>query len=241
MNNGKFEYNKIDTIVFDLDGTLLNTLDDLTAAVNHALGAFGYAPFDLARVRRYVGNGVPKLIDRALYFAQTGREPDMEHGEFVDRSLARACLAVFTEYYDKHNADMTKPYDGIAEMLSEVTACGIKSAIVTNKYDGAAQTLKAEFFGSVNVVVGAREGIRPKPATDGVYKALEELRSDKTRAVYVGDGETDIATAKNCGMPVVAVAWGFRDREELAKLGPDFIIDHPRELVKTLRAAGYIE
>ncbi len=230
---------KIDTVVFDLDGTLLNTLDDLTAAVNHALGAFGFAPLAIERVRRYVGNGVPKLIDRALYFSQTGADPT-EADAFDDRSLAHACLAVFTEYYDKHNADMTKPYDGVAEMLQAVAACGLKSAIVTNKYDGAAQILKRRFFGSVDVVVGAREGVRPKPATDGVYMALEELHADKSRAVYVGDGETDIATAKNCGMPVVAVSWGFRDRTALAALNPDYIIDDPRELVKTLRNAGLV-
>lgn len=240
MNGDDKKTRRIDTVVFDLDGTLLDTLDDLTAAVNHALGAFGFSPFDRARVRRYVGNGVPKLIDRALYFAQTGVEPDLENGKFDDRALANACLAVFTEYYDKHNADKTKPYGGIAAMLDAVAACGLKSAIVTNKYDGAAQALKHRFFGSVNVVVGARDGIRPKPAPDGVYAALDELGADAAHAVYVGDGETDIATAKNCGMPVVAVAWGFRDRSTLAALSPDFIIDAPSELIATLRGTGFI-
>lgn len=225
---------KVDTVIFDLDGTLLDTLDDLTAAVNHALGAFGYAPFDRSRVRRYVGNGVPKLIDRALHFAQTGCEPDLENGAFEDRRTANACLAVFTEYYDKHNADLTKPYDGIDNMLQAVKERGFKTAIVTNKYDGAAQALKQRFFGCVDTVVGAREGIRPKPAPDGVFAALRALGADKTRAVYVGDGETDIATAKNCGIPVIAVTWGFRDEKQLKSLGPDFLINSPNELIPTL-------
>ena len=232
---------KINTIIFDLDGTLLNTLDDLTAAVNHALGAFGLGALDVNRVRRYVGNGVPKLMERALYYIDTGVEPDLDGGAYADKAKLDACLAVFTEYYDKHNADLTAPYAGVAQMLDAVKAKGLKSAIVTNKYDGAAQALKAVFFKSVDAVVGAREGVRPKPSPDGVYKALEILGADKTRAVYVGDGETDVATAKNAGMPVVAVTWGFRDRDVLQKLSPDFMIDAPSELLPALAAAGFID
>lgn len=225
-------------VIFDLDGTLLDTLDDLTAAVNHALGAFGLGVLDRVRVRRYVGNGVPKLIERVLYYVTTGNEPYLDNGTFEDRALFNACLAVFTEYYNEHNADLTRPYDGIAEMLCGVKNKGFKAAIVTNKYDGAAQALKSRFFESVDIVVGARDGIRPKPAPDGVYCALEALGVDKTQAVYVGDGETDIATAKNCGMPIIAVAWGFRDRTVLEGLAPDFIIDTPSELNGVLEKLG---
>lgn len=225
-------------VIFDLDGTLLDTLDDLTAAVNHALGAFGMGALDRVRVRRYVGNGVPKLIERVLYYVTTGNEPDLDNGTFEDRALFNACLAEFTEYYNEHNADLTRPYDGVAEMLCGVKTKGLKTAIVTNKYDGAAQALKSRFFESVDIVVGARGGIRPKPASDGVYCALEALGVDKTQAVYVGDGETDIATAKNCGMPVIAVAWGFRDRTVLEGLAPDFIIDTPSELNGVLEKLG---
>lgn len=225
---------KLGSVIFDLDGTLLDTLGDLTCAVNHALTTYGMSPFELVRVRRYVGNGVPKLIERALYFATTGEEPDMESGEFDDRALFNACLATFTEYYDAHNADLTAPYDGVSEMLDNVKELGLKSAIVTNKYDGAAQALQKRFFGAVDAVVGAMPGIRPKPAPDGVYRALELIGADARQAIYVGDGETDIATAKNCGMPVVAVSWGFRDRDMLATLGPDYIIDAPHELIGVL-------
>lgn len=230
--------NKIQAIIFDLDGTLLNTLDDLTVAVNHALGAFGMAPLELNRVRRYVGNGVPRLIERAVFFASTGREPDLDKQEVEDRSLVNACLAVFTEYYNAHNADMTAPYAGISEMLDAVAAAGLKSAIVTNKYDSAANELRERFFGTVNVAVGLRDGIRPKPAPDGVVKAFELIGADAAHAVYVGDGETDIATAKNCGMPVIAVTWGFRDKALLETLDPDCIIDSPSELMGALAKFG---
>lgn len=231
---------KIDAVIFDLDGTLLDTLGDLTSAVNHALGACGFDIFDRERVRRYVGNGVPKLIDRALRFAVYGQEPSEDDGAFCDRGLFDKCLAAFTEYYDAHNADTTAPYAGIADMLGVVKARGLKSAIVTNKYDGAAQALKNKFFGAVDVVVGAAPDIRPKPAPDGVYKALSIIGSDVSRAVYVGDGETDVETAKRCGMPVVAVSWGFRDRAMLKSLGPNFLIDAPRELLPTLEKAGML-
>ncbi len=228
----------IDTVIFDLDGTLLDTLDDLTSAVNHSLKTFGYGEFDRNRVRRYVGNGVPKLMERALYFATTGEEPDLENGTFDDRSLFNACLAVFTEYYDKHNADLTKPYDGIPELLDRVKACGLKSAIVTNKYEGAAKELKERFFGTVDVVVGARPGIRPKPAPDGVNEALRSLGSAAEKAVYIGDGETDMKTAAACGMPVVAVTWGFRDENVLRTFDPDCVINSPDEFFGALRNAG---
>ena len=230
---------KLKAVVFDLDGTLLDTLDDLTAAVGHALGTFGYAAIEKSRVRRYVGNGVPKLIERALYFAVNGCDPDLDSGKFDDRSLFNACLAVFTEYYDKHSADLTKPYDGAVDMIKAVKSRGLKSAIVTNKYDGAAQALKVKFFGDVDIVVGAREGLRNKPAPDGVYKALETLGVGKDSAVYVGDGETDIATARNSGMPVIAVGWGFRDREVLEKLNPDGFIDNPDELMEAIIKCGF--
>lgn len=220
-------------VIFDLDGTLLNTLDDLTAAVNHALGRVG--KLDVPRVRKLVGNGVPKLISRALNVA-VGLAPDSN-----DRPDGfEGCLASFTEYYNVHSADMTAPYEGIVQMLQAVKASGAKTAIVTNKYDGAAQKLKEKFFKTVDVAIGATPDIRPKPAPDGTLKAIKLLGVDKSSCVYVGDGETDIATAKNCGIPVVAVTWGFRDREELEALAPDYIIDRPTELVPALEKAGLI-
>lgn len=231
----------IDTIIFDLDGTLLDTLDDLAAAINHALVAFSLPPIPRETARRYVGNGVAKMIERAVYFASTGLEPDLNGDNDCDRSLVSACLALFTEYYDKHSSDMTAPYAGISEMLSAVKDHGLKSAIVTNKYDGAARELKDIFFPTVDVIVGLKDGISPKPSPDGVKKALSLLGSDASRAVYVGDGETDMKTARACDMPVVAVTWGFRDEGVLREFNPDFIINKPSELFDALRRGGYIE
>ncbi|MDE6293373.1 MAG: HAD family hydrolase [Clostridiales bacterium] len=231
----------IDTIVFDLDGTLLDTLDDLTAAVNHALTAFGLAPIAKLRVREFVGNGVPKLIERAVYFATTGKVPNIDGENDIDRSLVSACLALCTEYYDKHSMDHTAPYDGIKDMLSAVKDSGLKSAIVTNKYHAAACELKDIFFPTVDIIIGTQDGIRPKPAPDGVHKALELLGSDTAHAVYVGDGETDMKTAASCGMPAVAVTWGFRDEKVLRAFDPEFIIDKPSQLLDVLRDGGLIK
>lgn len=221
----------VKAVIFDLDGTLLDTLDDLTAAVNYALSELKLGALDKARVRRYVGNGVPKLIERALYFATTAREPILSETNETDGELFSQCLNLFTEYYDAHSMDKTAPYDGVCNMLETLKRRGIKTAIVTNKYDHAAQALKVRFFHTVDIVVGARDGIRPKPAPDGVLFALGSLGIGKDNAAYVGDGETDIQTAKACGMPVVAVTWGFRDRSVLRELKPDAIIDNPSELL----------
>lgn len=218
----------IKAVIFDLDGTLLNTLDDLTAAVNHALEGSG--KLEASTVRRLVGNGVPKLVSRALNVV-AGRDPDSD-----DKPCGfDECLKSFTEYYNVHSMDTTAPYDGIARMLDEVKALGLKSAIVTNKYDGAAQGLKQRFFSNVDIVVGASPDIKPKPSPDGTLKAMSELGVTKDDCVYVGDGETDIATANNCVMPVIAVSWGFRDRDVLERLKPDAIVDSPSELVALLK------
>ena len=231
----------IDSIIFDLDGTLLDTLDDLTEAVNHALISFSLPPITKATARRYVGNGVPKLIERAVYFATTCNEPDLDGNSDCDRSLVSACLALFTEYYDKHSRDFTAPYAGVSDMLAAVKDLGLKSAIVTNKYDAAARKLKDIFFPTVDLIIGTRKDIRPKPAPDGVNKALELLSSSTSRSVYVGDGETDMKTAAACGMPVVAVTWGFRDESVLREFSPNFIIDNPSALLDALRSGGLIE
>ncbi len=230
----------IDSVIFDLDGTLLNTLDDLTAATNHALNAFGFGGISVERVRAFVGNGVPKLMERALYFATAGKTL-ADNGGFSDKRLLNACLAVFTEYYDKHSSDCTAPYAGVCDLLVCLKEHGIKTAIVTNKYDAAAKELCSVFFKTVDAVVGVRDGIRPKPSPDGVNNALEALGSDRSRSVYVGDGETDMLTAAACGLPVVAVTWGFRDERVLREYNPDFIIKKPDELLDALRSGGLID
>ncbi len=213
---------KIKAVIFDLDGTLLNTLDDLTDAINYALENLGRPTLDIAVVRQLVGNGVPKLVERAL---------DRTGGK---RGDGERCLELFKEYYGAHGADKTRLYDGVEDALISLKARGIKTAVVTNKYDEAARELKKKFFDCVDFVVGTRDGIRPKPSTDGVEYALKTLDVDPKNAVYVGDGETDIATAKNSRLPVIAVTWGFRDKSLLETLVPDRIIDSPSEIASAV-------
>lgn len=226
---------RIKAVIFDMDGTLLDTLDDLAAAVNHALRLLGRDALPRERVRRFVGNGVKKLVERALFYTERGTET----GEGVPDKFDD-CLAAFAEYYKAHDGN-TRLYDGVAEMLDALRARGIKIAVVTNKFDEGAQLLKAKFLPNVDCVVGTTDGIRPKPATDGVDRALGILGASAAEAVFVGDGETDIATARNAGLPVVAVTWGFRDRELLECLGPDIMIDSPDGLLPALAEEGLIE
>lgn len=215
----------IKAVIFDLDGTLLNTLDDLTDAVNYALRALGRAELDISAIRQMVGNGVPMLIERAL--GATGGD----NGKDFEK-----CHALFKEFYGEHGADKTRLYDGIENALNALKKLGIKTAVVTNKYDEAAQELKKRLFDGVDFIVGTREGVRPKPSTDGVMRALDALGVARASAVYFGDGETDIATAKAAELPVVAVSWGFRDKALLNALEPDMIIDSPSEIVSAVRA-----
>lgn len=221
-----------DTVIFDLDGTLLNTLDDIAAALAHAIVSVGRAALDTALVRRFVGNGVPKLILRALFYGDYGDASRAD--EESSHELLEPCLAAFTEYYNVHSADKTALYPDVAELLEELKKRGYKTAVNTNKYDGATQKLKREMLSGIDIAVGTREGISPKPSTDGVDFILRTLGTDRSRALYVGDGEVDIATAKNAGLPVVAVTWGFRDRPLLEGLKPDYIIDSPLELLAVL-------
>ncbi len=221
---------KFKAVIFDLDGTILNTLDDLRDAINAALGVQGRSKLDIKTVRRFVGNGVPKLVERALeHTAVNGGD---------NNAVFERCIEDFKAYYGEHGADRTRLYDGVEKMIADVRSVGLYAAVVTNKYDAAAQALKDKFFNSVDVVVGTSAEVRPKPAPDGVEKAIEFLGVDMRDCIYVGDGETDIATARACGIPVIAVTWGFRDAEMLESLAPDAMIDRPSELLDTIRRLG---
>lgn len=211
----------IDTVIFDLDGTLLNTLDDLMDSTNYALAQLGCPPRTYDEIRSFVGEGVRLLIERAL--------PDDRKDE-TDRALA-----VFSAHYDVHKADKTRPYDGIADMLTAVQAAGYRMAIVSNKYDAAVQDLRARVFPQISVAVGEREGLAKKPAPDGVLLALRQLGALPQNAVYVGDSDVDVRTARNAGLPIVAVTWGFRDRALLQRLGADVIIDAPDRLPEAIK------
>lgn len=217
----------IDTVIFDMDGTLLDTLDDLTDAVNAALAACGYPLRTKEEVRFFVGNGVGRLMKEAV--PEGTSETDLED-----------CLQAFKAHYAQHWQDKTVPYEGIKELLTDLKARGIKLAVISNKYEQAVLQLCRDYFpGSFDTARGERAGVPRKPAPDAIYAILEELGTEKEKALYVGDSEVDMATAKNAGLTAVGVTWGFRDRQLLLERGADYIIDQPSELlVLTGHSAG---
>ncbi len=213
---------KYTTIVFDLDGTLLNTLEDLTNSVNYALSQMGYPARTLDEVRLMVGNGVRTLMERAV---PVGSSTD----EF------EAAFALFKEHYDAHCNDNTRPYEGVTELLYELKTRGYRLAIVSNKIDHAVKALQKLYFQDVTVAIGEKEGLRRKPAPDMVHAALKELQVSAGEAVYVGDSDVDIQTAINSGLDYISVSWGFRDTDFLKAHGATTIINHPKELLSLLR------
>lgn len=195
------------TVVFDLDGTLLDTLQDLTDSVNFALANNGEPGRTFEEVRGFVGNGILKLMTRAVDGGQ--QNPAFEK-----------IYADFKEYYALHCQDATKPYEGIMEFCKELQQRGIKTAIVSNKADFAVKELLEYYFkGIIPVAIGEKETVRKKPAPDTVFQALKELGADIEGAVYVGDSDVDIETAKNSGMDCISVTWGFRDERFLNEHG----------------------
>lgn len=215
---------KYDTVVFDLDGTLMDTLEDLANAVNEILRRNGYPVRTIEEVRRIVGNGLRQTL--RLCLPESAEEAEVEK-----------LLPEFAAYYQDHCQIKTKPYDGIKDTLRELCARGYKLAIVSNKRDEAVKTLNRECFAAyVKVAIGENEsaGIRKKPAPDTVYQAITELGSERERAIYVGDSEVDKMTADNAGLPCISVDWGFRDREELEQLKPAYLISRPEELLEIL-------
>ena len=212
---------KYNTYIFDLDGTLLDTLQDLAASVNYALRKHGMPEHSIDDVRRFVGNGVRLLMERAI--PDGAQNPDFE-----------ATFATFREHYMHHSLDTTHPYPGIPEVLAELKARGCRLAVVSNKMMAATQELIRHFFpDTIEVAIGEHEaeGIRKKPAPDTVFAALKELGVGKEDAVYVGDSDVDIQTARNSGLPCISVLWGFRDKEFLIKNGGETFVSKPSELL----------
>ena len=209
---------KYKTYIFDLDGTLLSTLADLAASTNYALRTHHMPERSLDEVRRFVGNGVKKLMERAI--------PDG-----LNNPLFEETFDTFRQHYMQHNLDTTQPYPGIMQMLEQLKAEGKNIAVVSNKFYAATRELCRHFFGDlVPVAIGEREDIRKKPAPDTVIEALRELGVDKEGAVYIGDSDVDIMTAKNSGMPCVSVLWGFRDKEFLLEHGATTLISQPEDM-----------
>lgn len=214
----------IETIVFDLDGTLLNTLEDLTDSVNHAMRQYHLPEHSIGEIRTYVGNGAAKLIERAI--------PQGKENAAYDE-----ILAAFRRQYQAHCEDKTGLYAGVMEMLGQLKRAGYRMAIVSNKPDGAVKQLYHKYFGAyVEAAVGEHPGAEKKPAPDMVHQALAELASDASHAVYVGDSEVDLQTAANVPMPCVSVLWGFRTEEELLAAGAvrEKMIRTPQELLPYL-------
>ena len=213
--------NSYSTYIFDLDGTLLDTIGDLAASVNYALRTHGMPEHSLDDVRRFVGNGVRKLMERAV--------PDGADNPRFDETFA-----TFRQYYMAHSLDTTRPYEGIPETLAALKARGCHLAVVSNKMMAATQELCHHFFpDTIEVAIGEDEaaGIRRKPAPDTVFAALKALGVGKEDAAYVGDSDVDILTACNAGIPCISVLWGFRDRDFLISHGAQTFMTHPAELL----------
>lgn len=211
---------KYQLAIFDLDGTLLDTLEDLADSTNYVMRSFGYPERTLAEVRSFVGNGIWKLLERSA--------PNGTPSEEIDRMFEQ-----FKEYYGAHCADKTKPYDGIMELLAFLKKKGVRLAVVSNKADYAVKALCEQYFpGYFDEAVGERVGIARKPAPDTVNEVLKNLKIEKAQAVYIGDSEVDVQTAQNAEMDCIAVDWGFRDKEVLEKAGAEIIVSTPAELFK---------
>ena len=211
-----------DTVIFDLDGTLLNTLEDLADAVNFVMRANQYPERTIEEVRHFVGNGIRRLMEQAV--------PEHVIGEEFERVFEE-----FKKYYTEHCQNKTCAYEGIMPLLNCLYEKGYAMAIVSNKNHAAVCELNDIYFKEyINVAIGQKDGIRKKPAPDTVIQALKELGKDKEKAIYVGDSEVDFATAKNSGMDCALVTWGFRTVEELAEFSPTAFIDKPEELLGVL-------
>lgn len=210
------------TIIFDLDGTLLNTLGDLRAAANTALRLRGLPPRSMEEIRRFVGNGVRNLMRRCLPAGSSDEEID-------------AALADFKRYYADHLCDTTVPYDGIPELLSILRKRGMKVAVLSNKLDSASQELIQRYFrGKVDVVFGEHEGVPRKPDPTSCRMVMEQLGVRPAEVLYVGDSGVDMQTARNAGLTAVGVTWGFRSREELIENGADMLADLPIQILMML-------
>ena len=209
-------------IIFDLDGTLLDTLDDLTASINAAMAACGLPPHSRDEVRNFVGNGVMRLIERCV-------EGGQENPQF------KKAYGAFRLHYASHCQEHTAPYEGIIQMLGKLRIQGVPVAVVSNKFDAAVKKLcDAYFSGLVPVAIGEKDGINKKPAPDTVLAALKQLKMPVESAIYVGDSEVDIQTAHNAGTGLVSVCWGFKTREFLTENGAVKIAETPGQLYDML-------
>lgn len=210
-------------LIFDLDGTILDTLEDLTDSVNYALSNNNFQSRTIEEVKSFVGNGIYKLIERAM--------PDSTQDEIIEKVFED-----FKTYYAIHCADKTRPYTGINELFNELKSMGCLIAVVSNKADFAVQELCKQYFPNmIDAATGEREGIKRKPASDGIDKVLSILNIEKEEAIYIGDSEVDIQTAQNAGLNMIAVAWGFREKVFLEENGAKCIVHTPNEILEYIQ------
>ncbi len=210
------------TVIFDLDGTILNTLDDLTDAVNFALTAHNFPSHSPETVKAFVGNGIKMLIRRSV-------------PKNCSEKIFKECFSDFCGYYSVHLEDKTAPYDGIEDLLSELKKAGFKTAVVTNKADFAAQALCKKIFGDlITVTVGAGENTRHKPFPDGTLKAMKFLGVNAENAYFVGDSDVDVKTAENAGIDFIGVLWGFREKRVLESAGAKVFAKNAGELKRLI-------
>ena len=204
-------------VIFDLDGTLLNTIADLAASTNYALRGCGYPEHRVEEYLYFVGNGITKLFERALPEAARTAE-NVAH-----------MRTLFLEYYTEHNTDHTRPYDGIVRLLDDLSARGIKLAVASNKYQAGTEKLIAHYFPQVPfvAVLGQREGVPTKPDPDIVYDIMQRAGVEKVDTLYVGDSDVDMCTARAAGVESAGVTWGFRGRDELSRAGAAHLVDTP--------------
>lgn len=207
-------------VIFDLDGTLLNTIADLADSTNHALKALGYPTHEPDQYNFMVGNGINKLFERAL-----------PNGEKTEENVLRV-RQEFVPYYDRHNADKSRPYPGVAELLETLQTAGMQLAVASNKYQAATEKLVAHYFPNIRftAVLGQREGIPVKPDPVIVRDILQIAKVQKEETLYVGDSGVDMQTAINAGVTSCGVTWGFRPRNELESFHPDYIVDNAEEI-----------
>lgn len=209
------------TIVWDMDGTILNTLEDLKDSVNFAVVSYGFKPYNQQEIRAMLGNGIKVLMELAV--------PNGYNNPKFDE-----CFETFKQHYQLHMNDKTRPYDGIPEVMRKLKEKGYRQAVVSNKIDSAVQKLVETYYPFIDIAIGERDGLQRKPQPDMVWAALDELNVKKEMAVYIGDSEVDLATAKNAGLDCISVAWGFRDIKMLRSIGAQVIVEKPRDLIAVL-------
>lgn len=215
---------KYDAVVFDLDGTLLDTIEDLTDSMNQSLAELNCPPCSIADCKFYVGNGVREFARQAL--PETRRD---------EKTLSR-CVEIMRNHYARNWANKTAPYEGIGEMLSGLLRAGLKLTVLSNKPDDFTQLMVSHFFADVpfEIVLGARKGIPHKPDPAGAIEIAERLGLPPRRCLYLGDTNTDMNTANGAGMYAVGALWGFRPAEELRESGAKVLIEHPTDLLKLI-------